>query len=82
MTVGVVGHIHPIHEVVLRRVRLVLGWVTLLCNQPPLGPTQPPILSGTEMSTGQGAVAVLLAWEGNRMSSIAPATRPDWYIHL
>jgi len=46
---SVVDHIN---EIVLRRTRLVLGWVTVhgytpsVCNQP-LRPTQPPTLSGT-----------------------------------
>jgi len=40
--------------------------------------TQSPILSGmaNEMSTGEGAVAVLCGWEGNRRSDVvAPAMR-------
>jgi len=55
----------------LHRARLVLRWVTVLgrasryLNESPR-PTQPPILSGTEVSTGQRAVgdAVQLVMKG------------------
>jgi len=62
-----------INEVALRRDRLVglLKWVTV-ADMPFLYVTshsgQLSLLpsAGLEMSTGQGAVAVLFRWEGNR----------------
>ena len=64
----------------LRRARLVLRSMAVcriaifIFNQP-LRPTQPTILSGMEMSTGQGTVPVICCWEGNLRSGITLATR-------
>jgi len=70
-----------IDEVALRRSRLVLRWVTvhecavLVYVSVYSGQLSRLPSAGWEISTGQGAVAVLCGWEGNRRSAFAPAMR-------
>ena len=80
-----IGHIN---KVSLCRAQLVRRWVTirrhtvLVCNQP-LRPTQSPTLSGTKLSTSQGAAVVLRIWDGNYRSGVALAIHHRLrYIHL
>jgi len=80
---NVVGHIN---KATPRQARLVLTRVTIcryiiLVRNQPLRPTQPPILSGTEMATSQEAV--ISSREGNRRSPITLAMHHRlWYNHL
>jgi len=48
-------------------------WLLLELLSWTFGATQPPILSGMEMSITQEAVAMLSAWEGNRRSDVTLA---------
>ena len=75
----------------LRPARLVLRWVilsryrpTIFVRNQALGPTQPPTLTGLEIRIGQGAVAVLFGWGGNRGFGVVPVMRymTLWYIRL
>jgi len=73
-----------INEVTRRRARLVLRWATdrryavSVCNQP-LGPTQPPTLTGTANAYRPSAVSVLCGWEGNHRFAVLQSM---WYIHI
>jgi len=64
----------------------ILGYTILICNQP-LRPTHFPPYSGMGNEYGQGAVAVLSGWKGNRRSGVALAMHHRlcgsvWYINL
>jgi len=73
-----------INEVTRRRARLVLRLVTArryavsVCNQP-LGPTQPPTLTGTANKYRPSAMSVLCGWEGNRSFAVSQSM---WCIHI